>query len=136
VVWRLRRDVVWHDGRPFTAADVVFNWEYGTDSAIGAGRYADLERVEKLDDHTIRVVFREPTPFWAGVFCGIRGMLVPKHVFAPYRRQRAVRRRPTSVQSARDPTGSSSSALATWSELRPTPAIACLDCRRSTRSRC
>jgi peptide/nickel transport system substrate-binding protein len=89
VIWRLRRDVSWHDGRPFTADDVVFNWEYGADSAIGVSRYADLDRVEKLGDHAVRVVFREPTPFWAGVFCGSRGMLVPKHVFAPYRGQRA-----------------------------------------------
>jgi peptide/nickel transport system substrate-binding protein len=57
--------------------------------ALDCARRADLDRVEKLDDHTVRVVFREPTPFWAGVFCGSRGMLVPKHVFAPYRGQRA-----------------------------------------------
>src|SRR5436309_9286786 len=28
VIWRLKRGVAWHDGRPFTADDVVFNWEY------------------------------------------------------------------------------------------------------------
>ena len=28
VTWKLKKDVQWHDGRPFTADDVVFNWEY------------------------------------------------------------------------------------------------------------
>src|SRR5262245_39277910 len=28
VIWRLKPGVVWHDGRPFTAADVIFTWEY------------------------------------------------------------------------------------------------------------
>ncbi|PYQ10564.1 MAG: hypothetical protein DMF80_23795 [Acidobacteria bacterium] len=28
VTWRLKRGVTWHDGKPFTAEDVVFNWEF------------------------------------------------------------------------------------------------------------
>src|SRR5262245_52540795 len=28
VVWKLKQNVKWHDGKPFTADDVVFNWEY------------------------------------------------------------------------------------------------------------
>src|ERR1700716_1239358 len=27
VTWKLRTNVVWHDGKPFTADDIVFNWE-------------------------------------------------------------------------------------------------------------
>src|SRR5205823_2760752 len=60
VVWRLKRDVVWHDGQPFTAADVVFNWEYGADPATAAatlGTWERVERVERLDSHSVRVVF-------------------------------------------------------------------------------
>src|SRR6187397_3207444 len=33
VVWNLRNDVKWHDGKPFTADDVVFNQEYAADPA-------------------------------------------------------------------------------------------------------
>ena len=33
VTWRLKQGVQWHDGRPFTADDVVFNWEYAADPA-------------------------------------------------------------------------------------------------------
>src|SRR6201981_2881526 len=33
VTWKLKNDVQWHDGRPFTADDVVFNWQYAADPA-------------------------------------------------------------------------------------------------------
>src|SRR5262249_47256552 len=60
VRWRLRKGVTWHDGRPVTADDCVFTWEYAADPATAAtsiAAYRDLERVEKLDDLTIRVLF-------------------------------------------------------------------------------
>jgi peptide/nickel transport system substrate-binding protein len=85
VVWNLKRGVHWHDGRPFTADDVVFTWEYAIEGGVG-GRYRDLERVERLNDHAVRVVFREPTAFWAEAFCGIdTGQILPRHVFGPFR---------------------------------------------------
>jgi peptide/nickel transport system substrate-binding protein len=36
VTWKLKTGVQWHDGRPFTADDVVFNWEYASDPATAA----------------------------------------------------------------------------------------------------
>ena len=36
VTWKLKRGVQWHDGQPFTADDVVFNWEYASDPATAA----------------------------------------------------------------------------------------------------
>ena len=33
VTWKLKNDVKWHDGKPFTADDLVFNWEYASDPA-------------------------------------------------------------------------------------------------------
>ena len=33
VVWNLRSDVSWHDGKPFTADDLVFNQEWASDPA-------------------------------------------------------------------------------------------------------
>ncbi|MCX7962102.1 MAG: peptide ABC transporter substrate-binding protein [Burkholderiales bacterium] len=87
VVWRLKRDVQWHDGRPFTADDVVFNWEFASDPATAAttsGSYKDV-RVEKLDSHTVRVRFQKPTPYWADPFVGTQGMIIPKHLFENFR---------------------------------------------------
>ena len=84
VVWKLKRGVTWHDGEPFTADDVIFNWQYAIDPAaatVTAGSYRNL-RLEKIDSHTVRVVFAAPSPFWAGQYSQV--MLVPKHLFAPY----------------------------------------------------
>jgi len=67
VIWKLKRGVQWHDGQPFTADDVVFNWEYASDPATAAttiGSYQDVE-VEKIDTSTVRVRFKKPTPFWS-----------------------------------------------------------------------
>ncbi len=36
VIWKLKQGVTWHDGKPFTADDVVFNWEYAKDPATAA----------------------------------------------------------------------------------------------------
>jgi peptide/nickel transport system substrate-binding protein len=88
VRWRLKRGVTWHDGRPFTADDVVFNWEYAADPATAAttlSNYRDLERVEKIDDLSVRVVFKQPTPFWAGPYCGGAGLVIPRHLFEGFR---------------------------------------------------
>ncbi len=59
VVWKLKRGVKWHDGKPFTADDVVFNWEYARTpetAAVSIASYKDI-KVEKIDDFTVRVTF-------------------------------------------------------------------------------
>jgi peptide/nickel transport system substrate-binding protein len=85
VIWKLKRGVTWHDGEPFTADDVIFNWQYAVDpatAAITVGSYRNL-KMEKVDSHTVRVVFDVPSPFWPGQYSQV--LLVPKHLFAPYR---------------------------------------------------
>src|SRR5215213_6332264 len=86
VTWKLKKNVKWHDGQPFTADDVVFNWEYAKDpgtAATTSGSYSGI-KVEKVDDLTVRVLFDKPTPFWADAFVGVRGMIIPKHLYADY----------------------------------------------------
>ena len=85
VVWKLKRNVVWQDGQPFTAADVVFTWEYAADPATTASTIGTWERVEKIDrvdSHTVRVVFKKPTPFWAQVAASA---ILPRHVFQAWK---------------------------------------------------
>jgi len=86
VVWKLKQNVKWHDGKPFTADDCVFNWEYAKDPATATwtiGSYQDIV-VEKIDQYTVAVKFKKPTPFWADALVGTRGMLIPKHLFQDY----------------------------------------------------
>ena len=86
VTWKLKRGVTWHDGQPFTADDVVFNWEFIRDPATSSSyiaTYRDIQ-VVKVDSHTVRVTFPRSTPFWAEPFVGTQGMIIPRHLFAPY----------------------------------------------------
>ncbi len=87
VTWKVKKGVQWHDGKPFTADDVVFNWEYASDPATAAvtiGSYKDM-KVQKIDSHTVKINFEKPTPFWADAFVGVRGMIIPKHLFDGFR---------------------------------------------------
>ena len=86
VTWKIKPGIKWHDGKPFTADDVVFNWAYAKDPATASvtiGTYRDIT-VEKVDDLTVRIVFPKPTPFWADAFVGAPNCIIPKHLFADY----------------------------------------------------
>jgi peptide/nickel transport system substrate-binding protein len=86
VTWKLKQGVKWHDGKPFTADDVVFTWEYAKDPATAAttiGSFKDVT-VEKVDDYTVKVSYAVPTPFWADAFVSYAGMIIPKHMFGDY----------------------------------------------------
>lgn len=84
VVWKLKRGVTWHDGKPFTADDCVFNWEYVRDPATAATTIGSFTgfKCEKVDTHTIRLVFDKPTPDWDRALA--TSLLIPRHLFAPY----------------------------------------------------
>lgn len=66
LTWRfhLRPGAEWHDGRPVTAADVVYSFEAQQDSAIDAvsrGALTDL-RVAAEDERTLRITFGSSRP--------------------------------------------------------------------------
>lgn len=87
VTWKLRDDVVWSDGTPFTSADVKFTYEYVIEektTATTAGNYQVIESVETPDDHTVVVNFKNPTPGWFNVFVGPYGMILPEHILRDY----------------------------------------------------
>ena len=84
VIWKLKKGVTWHDGAPFTADDVVFNYQYAIDTTtatVTVGSFTDL-KIEKIDALTVRVVFDKPQPFWPGGYSIVQ--LIPKHLFAAY----------------------------------------------------
>jgi peptide/nickel transport system substrate-binding protein len=100
VTWRLKKNVVWHDGKPFTADDVVFNWEYTLDpgtAAVTIGQYRDIAKIDKLDSHTVKLAFKTPTPFWSAAFCGPTGMIIPKHLFQAFKGDKS-REAPTNLK--------------------------------------
>src|SRR5205814_3626499 len=46
VTWKPKRGVQWHDGTPFTADDVVFNWQYAADPATAS------VTISRSEEHT------------------------------------------------------------------------------------
>ena len=84
VTVKLKKGVQWHDGKPFTADDVVFTWEYAADPAtlaVSTGSYREIARIDKPDAHTVKIVYKTPTPFWASAFRGV----IPRHVFETFK---------------------------------------------------
>ena len=82
VLVRLKAGFKWHDGRPFTAADVVYSWREINDSRVpcychkvGAGAISECVAVDEL---TVKFVQPDPTAtrLWNLFF-----PIIPKHVF-------------------------------------------------------
>jgi peptide/nickel transport system substrate-binding protein len=84
VTWKLRSDITWSDGQPFTAADVVFTFDYVSNPKVGAVTaqyYAAVAAVTALDRHTIQITFKDVTSAWQIPFTGQSGVILPQHIF-------------------------------------------------------
>jgi len=63
ITFFLRKGVRWHDGEPFTSRDVLFTYQKLIDPEVPTPYSGDFERIERLeipDDHTVRVIYKEP----------------------------------------------------------------------------
>ncbi len=81
--FHLRQGVKWHDGKPFTAEDILYSYQRIMDPKVDAPHlrvyYKDLKKVEKIDEQTVRFTYARPY-FKALEFCG--GIpILPKHIF-------------------------------------------------------
>ena len=63
---KLRKGVVFHDGSPFTADDVIFTWERVPNVPNSPNSFSQytrsVEKIIKLDDHTIQMKTVAPSP--------------------------------------------------------------------------
>ena len=48
ITWTFRDDIVWSDGTPFTAEDVVFTGEYCTNPETGCAQGSQFDGVRKF----------------------------------------------------------------------------------------
>jgi peptide/nickel transport system substrate-binding protein len=83
--FHLRQGVRWHDGRPFTAADVEYTFEEvllkyhaRTRASLGPA----LSDVVAVDDSTVDFRFRRPYAPLLQQLDVSEGPIIPKHVFA------------------------------------------------------
>ncbi|MGU3496863.1 ABC transporter substrate-binding protein [Xanthobacteraceae bacterium A53D] len=80
---KLRPNVTWHDGKPFTADDVVFNaLSYWKPISAGLALKA-LTGAEAVDPLTVKLTFNTTVPefFLKSVLSGKAGLVIPKHIY-------------------------------------------------------
>ena len=80
---KLRENVTWHDGKPFTAEDIVFNaLQYWKPIAAGVALKA-LTGAEAIDKTTVVLSFDTPIPvfFLKSILAGKSGLVIPKHIY-------------------------------------------------------
>lgn len=80
--FKLRQGVLWHDGQPFTSADVAYSL-----TAIkevhprGRVTFAPVTDIQTPDDHTVIIQLSSPTPYLLTAFAAVETPIVPKHLY-------------------------------------------------------
>ncbi|MSR05699.1 MAG: peptide ABC transporter substrate-binding protein [Gemmatimonadetes bacterium] len=83
LVFHLRRDITWSDGRPTWAGDVKWTLDMAREPAIAYPRARDLSAVtavEAPDSFTVRVRFAQAQPTFPDVLTDLS--ILPAHAFA------------------------------------------------------
>ena len=85
ITWKLQPGLMWSDGTPVTADDVVFTAAYCMDPAGGcaqASKYDGVKTVEAVDASTVKITFAaaKPNPYTA--FVGALSPVIQKAQFA------------------------------------------------------
>lgn len=83
--FHLQEGVKWHDGKPFTADDVVFSLsdllpKTHARARVILGKF--LDKVEKVDDHTVVVRLKSAFPAFMLMFEPGFAPMMPKHIYA------------------------------------------------------
>jgi len=80
--YRLRKQAMWHDGKPVTAHDYAFAHQMHLDPAMPTTKI-DVDRriaaVRPIDDHVLLIEWKEPY-LWAGMVHGPNFPALPKHL--------------------------------------------------------
>jgi peptide/nickel transport system substrate-binding protein len=80
ITFHLRKGVKWHDGEPFTAADVLFTYQVTVDPKTPtayAGDFLKVKKAEVLDAYTFRVTYDKP---FAPALISWGNAILPRHL--------------------------------------------------------
>ena len=83
VTFKLRKDVKFHDGKPFTAADVQFTIMDVLKKVHprGINTFRDVTAVETPDEYTAVLKLANAAPYMLSALSGYESPMLPKHVF-------------------------------------------------------
>ncbi len=83
LTFKLRPGVKWHDGKPFTSADLAYSamsvWKVA--HPRGRSTYANLEKVDTPDPLTAVLRFTKPAPYVMNALAGIESQILPRHLY-------------------------------------------------------
>jgi peptide/nickel transport system substrate-binding protein len=78
----LRQGVRWHDGKPFTSADVAFSiLTLKQVHPRGRSTFANVTDVKTPDPYTAIVELSKPAPFLLTALSGSESPIIPKHLY-------------------------------------------------------
>lgn len=86
ITFHLRKGVVWSDGAPFDARDLVFTWKQVMNPAnnvVGRDGWDLITAIDTPDPHTAIVRLKEPYAAFLPTFCGTAGgnpCILPEHL--------------------------------------------------------
>ena len=80
--FKLKSGVTWHDGKPFSSADVVFSIDFLRQTHPRArGNLTQLDKVEGPDASTVVFTLKQPFGPFLGIFEVGSMPMVPKHIY-------------------------------------------------------
>jgi microcin C transport system substrate-binding protein len=83
-IFHLRKNAVFHDGKPVTAEDVKFSFDAIFEPKYKAANlrpyYEGIEKVEAIDDHTVRATAKDTYFKNFDVMAGLT--VIPKHIYS------------------------------------------------------
>jgi peptide/nickel transport system substrate-binding protein len=84
IAFKLRKNVKFHDGTPFTSADVQFTFMEVLKKVNprGIGSLRELEAVDTPDPYTAVFRLANPTPYLIMALSGADAPIIPKHIFS------------------------------------------------------
>lgn len=77
----LHEGVTWHDGQPFTSADVKFTLDTIREKSFIAGSFSSIAEVETPDDHTVVVRLAHPDAAFLGNLSWYGTFIVAEHIY-------------------------------------------------------
>lgn len=78
----LRKDIKWHDGKPFTSADVKFSFEFILNKKSNSPRYANFELVDKIETPDAYTVVIKMKSVDSGLIPTLAlNYIIPKHIW-------------------------------------------------------
>jgi peptide/nickel transport system substrate-binding protein len=82
VTFKLRKGVKWHDGKPFTSADVKFTILEVLKKVHprGPNSFREVSSIDTPDDHTAIFNLDNPAPYMMRSFSAYESPIVPKHL--------------------------------------------------------